>query len=161
MAGLVVAAAVSLVLWAAALPLAVSAVGQAGRPGVEAEVVTCSQPGGMSGPCDIRFPRGGLSAEGVSVAAGAQVPLSSPGLFRPEVGDRLEVRLDQDGTAYPVGVHLWLDVAVHLALAVFVTGWVAFWGARVMRALTPVGAQATTSAGGVGYDDRRLDADAA
>ncbi|WP_162873012.1 hypothetical protein [Austwickia chelonae] len=109
---LAVVAALCLLLWAATVPRIGAAITQTGRPGYDAQVVSCPQPGGFVGRCEISVTRDGQDV---------RTRLADPGLMIPETGDRLTVTLDQDGTARPGGWRPWVTVALLTGLSLFMT----------------------------------------
>ncbi len=125
-------AALSLLLWVAAISQVALATSQAGRPGFEAQVVACPQPGGNAGRCDVRLTRDGHQLEALLVR---------PGFFAPDVGDHLTVTVVSEATperpaeVTPAGARLALTTLTLLALAVTFTIWAGQRSRRFWRLL--------------------------
>ncbi|GAB79397.1 hypothetical protein SAMN05421595_3060 [Austwickia chelonae] len=109
---LAVVGALCLLLWAATLPRVGTAVAQTGRPGYDAQVVSCPQPGGFIGRCEIAVTRDGQEI---------RTSLADPGMMIPQAGDRLTVSLDEDGTARPAGWRPWATAGLLVALSLALT----------------------------------------
>lgn len=129
--------ALSLLLWVAAGSQAATAVSQAGRPGYEAQVVACPQPGGNAGRCDVRLTRDGHHLDALLVR---------PGFYAPDVGDHLTVTVSREASpegpaeVTPSGSRLMVHTLALLALAVTFTVWTVQRFRRFQRALARVDA---------------------
>ncbi len=127
-------AALSLLLWVAAITQVATAASQAGRPGFEAQVVACPQPGGNAGRCDVRLTRDGHQLD---------AHLVRPGFYAPDVGDHLTVTVSREASTEgpaevtPSGSRLVVHTLTLLALAVTFTYWTASRFRRFMRVLVP------------------------
>ncbi|MBW3085157.1 hypothetical protein KEM60_01354 [Austwickia sp. TVS 96-490-7B] len=113
----------ALVLWLAVLSAVGGAASIADRPGFDAHVVSCPQPGGTGGRCLVRVTRDDHPVI---------VPVESVGLWSLRVGDDLTVVMPDDDSARIAGVAPWIYVGVLLALAVAMTVTSLRWWRRLV-----------------------------
>ena len=123
---------------------------QAGRPGVDAVVVTCPPSGGSRGMCAVSVARDGHDL----------VPLAYAGFLFPQPGDVLPVVIESergdDGTPWSVaelaGWRSWAASAVLLA-ALLTIGRVGLaWGRRVLVLFTPSRGARSDPAGAAAHE---------
>ncbi|MCA0435001.1 MAG: hypothetical protein KDB39_18050 [Austwickia sp.] len=150
--GLLLSGTLAVLLFAAAAPQFAAAVGQTGRPGVDATVLACPGPGGTGPACTVSVPR-----DGHSVA----LPLDHARWLFPEPGDAVRVVVDEADRAAPAGWAPWLAAGALLALGLIMLGSAVRWGRTVLsRAVAELSEYADSGAGSRAarpYDVRGVD----